>query len=252
MLSLFSVSGNQTTVPHDGPFMPAERKVVNKDDVKEVSIGAGGKLKGAAKAVSLIPRKGDSRFVNGVHLPPPIQTSLYFTHKVRFLVTSATATNVLVRGLLASAGVVCYTANAAARTLFSSVRVKRVQLWTEPNAASNDNSSLVWTPTNHNIPDVEFVDANMGTAMIGYQEHKPPKNSPAAFWWNTVDEGLSLFSVSCPVNSYMDVTMELCSSNNENGSAIAIATGIAGNIYYLACDMPTTHRLSPVGLPTTF
>lgn len=245
MLTLFSVSGNQ---PSDNSFVKSK-----DDDKKESKIRSGrGRLVGAAKPLSTVPKKSESRFVNGVHLPPPIQTSVALTHKVRFLATSASATSILVRGLLASCGVVCYTVNAAARTLFSSVRVRRVQIWTEPTAGSNDNSSLVWVPTNNNVPDVEYVDANMGTGLVGYQDHVPPRNSAASWWYNTAQEGTALFSLSCPVNSYVDVTMDIVSSNNENGSAMAIATGIAGNIYYLAADMPTTHRYTPVGLPTTF
>jgi hypothetical protein len=198
-------------------------------------------------------RRKDGRVVNGVLLPPMIQTSIHLLRRTtRFVSTSASATSIQVRGLLASLGCVCYTVNAAMRTLFSSVRLLKVEIWTEPTNASADNSSLVWVPTNVNEPDFEYVDANMGTSLVGHQIHVPPKDSKSAWWHNTASETDVIFSISCPIFSVIDVTVEATSSNNENGSAVAIATGIVGNIYYGALDAASTHRYPPTGLPTTF
>jgi len=182
--------------------------------------------------------------------PPQFHSNVMLSHRFRFVSTSATATAITPNSLLAAAGNMCTDGNTLVVSFASSVKVKRVAVWTPPGSqGSAATCSVDWVGFN-NSPNIEFSDSTVSVAKPAVVDCSPPPMSLASFW--QVSSTTTLFTLTAPVGSIIDVILDLVLSDGDaEGLATAISTGTINLTYYLSLDPNATHRYTPVSLTTT-
>jgi len=187
--------------------------------------------------------------------PRQLSSNITFGHTYRFISTSSTATAVTPTSLLAAAGSVCYAVNANVISIFGSIKVNRIKIWTPvASQGANATCSVLWsgtvTPFNQ---DREISDTSVSVSKPAHIDTRPPAKSLAAFWQTASTN--NLFIVTAPTGSIIDVSLSMVLQDEDSGSApatVAVASGTLGTQYYLSLDPNATHRYTPVSLNTTF
>lgn len=182
---------------------------------------------------------------------PQIRSNIELTHRYRFISTSSTATAITAQSLLGAAGSMCNATNAFAVSVFGSVKVNNVSIWSPPAAqGSSVTCSVEWITTPAQGNNREVSDTSVSTAVPAHVSTGPPLHSLASFWQNSSSN--ALFTLTAPAGSIIDVSLSLIMwDDDEPQDAIAIANGTSGNMYYLSLDPNATHRYTPVSLVTT-
>lgn len=183
--------------------------------------------------------------------PTQFSSNVRLTHKYRFIATAGATVSITDTGLLAAAGTMCTTTNAFVQSFFQSVKIKSVKIWSAPSAqGSNTTCSVEWFGFG-NSPNLEFSDTTLSVMKNAFVSCVPPVNSLASFWQKAT--GTNLFTLVFGANAIIEIDLELILSDEETvPTAIVVATGVVGHIYYLALDNATGHNLVPVSLNTTF
>lgn len=181
------------------------------------------------------------------NLPPMRNLAVTVRHTFRFRSAGFVAVSCSVTDLLGACGGICYTANSLLRTWASSVRVHKMTIW--PDAAGE--VTINWaTPVTGIEKDVMMnEDLPTGVTLTGAVVSKPPAKSLCGSWLQS--STANIFIVNSTAGCIMDVDLEFTLSATLLGTAITIATGTLGTIYYLALDGPSQNNLVPVGLVTT-
>jgi hypothetical protein len=186
--------------------------------------------------------------------PSQLKSNIMLSHTYRFVSTSSTATSVTPNSLCFAAGCMCSIANSVVSSLYDSVRVTRVEVFTPPaSQGSSATCSLNWNSSGSGFaPNLEVSDTSVSVADPAYISCKPPPRSVSGFW-NQFSDTSVLLTLVAPVGSIIDVHLSLiladsASANTANGG---ITTGSLGVIYYLSLDANATHRFTPVSLTTT-
>jgi hypothetical protein len=197
-----------------------------------------------------------NRHANRVPLairPPQLRAYPELTHTYRFF-CNTTVTNVVISNdlLFGAAGGICTIANSKITCIFGTLKVKRVQIWAPLLTSGANVVELLWgTQAQSNSNPIRISDVSVSTMYPAHIDTRPPKDSLASFW-QIVSVSNNLFEVSCPVGSYIDVTLQLTLWNNE-GAGFQTTVGLAtlADMYYMSLDGPTNHDLQPVSLNTT-
>lgn len=187
--------------------------------------------------------------------PPSIPSAVIVKRRYRFVASAATAsggTNVSTDGLLGVMGVMAATSTTAFK-LFRAARIRQVEIWAPSSGTvsgfPNGTVELKWSDDDTNSPGLQFSATSLSTGVPAHIKATPPPNSSAAFWFNTTT-GENMFTITCPAQSIIDVTME----GIMNDDLVAIATAgvtskIAGVVYYEPLDY-TANNFQPVALPS--
>jgi len=184
--------------------------------------------------------------------PPQLRSNIVLTHNYRFTSTSGTLTAITVGSLFAAAGNMCTVANTQVQSLFQSLRVKRVSIWTPPAAQGGFATCSVEWLGGANSNTVEVSDTSNSVATPARIMSQPPTRSLASFWNTSPSFANTLFSMVAPTGSIIDVALDLILSDDESANLVtAVAAGALGVIYYLSLDPNATHRFVPVSLTTT-
>jgi hypothetical protein len=183
--------------------------------------------------------------------PPQLNTNVRVSHKYRFTATAAQNGAITDSQLLGVCGGLCTVVNSVVTLMAESAKIRKVEVWSAPSAqGSNSTCSVDWVGY-QNSPNIEESDTTLSVAKNAHVVCSPPKSSLAAFWQKAT--GTALFTLVCPANSIVDITLDYILSDQEATlTSVAVATGVLGHIYYLALDGTTTHNLVPVSLNTTF
>lgn len=191
------------------------------------------------------------RSVTTALTPVQFESNIRTHHRYRFVATAGATVSITDTALLGAAGTMCTTVNAFVQSFFQSVRIKRVDVWSAPSAqGANSTCSVEWFGFG-NSPNIENSDTSLSVAKNAHVSCKPPANSLAAFWQKAT--GTNLFTLTFGTNAIVDVILDLIQSDEETvPTAIVVATGVVGHVYYLALDNATGHNLVPVSLNTTF
>jgi hypothetical protein len=183
--------------------------------------------------------------------PPQLKTNVSLNHVYRFVSTTATATVITNQNLLFAAGTVVATATSV-YSMYSSVRVKRVSIWTPPpSQGSNSTCSVEWIG-GANTNNSEFSDTTVSTAQPAMVSCQPPVSSLAHFWSNS-GSSLNLFTIVAPSGSIIDISLALILNDNENGPLLlTVVAGTPGNAAYIGMDglATATTKFKPVSLST--
>ncbi len=191
-------------------------------------------------------------------LPPPLLPTCVVKHKFRFRCSSALAGQAItLANLLGSFGGICTVANSTIRTWCSSFRIRSISAWLPGGVTGGSNYCFVdWAASgNANfMPDIAKVyTVPDGVTVTGHLDFKPPKESLAAFWFNTANLSTTaaVAGITCPAGTIFDLVVDFTLGNVSGGVNITVVAGSVGTIYYLALDGPSSNKLVPLGLPTT-
>lgn len=179
-----------------------------------------------------------------------IRSNVELSHRYRFTSTSGTATGITPTSLLCAAGTVCTQTNAFALAIAGSVKVNQISIWSPPASQGAAVTCSCDFAGFGNSPSREYSDTSVSVSTPARIMCTPPPQSLAAFW--QVAGTTTLFTITAPTGSIIDVVMSLIVQDNDVAQAVsAIATGVLATTYYLSLDPNATHRYVPVSLTTT-
>jgi len=195
-----------------------------------------------------------SRPAGGANGPTQFSSNVRLNHKFRF--TAASAFNHAlspfdIGGALGSVGTVT---NSTVTCFVESFKIRKIEVWSSPaSQGANSTVSLDWVGFG-NSPNIEFSDTTLSVTKNAHIVTSPPQNSLCHFWQN-VSDVTSLFTLVCPMNSIVDLSLDMILADQEVGlvAITGLTTVVLGHIYYLALDRGNagTNVLVPVSLNTT-
>lgn len=135
--------------------------------------------------------------------------------------------------------------------LSTSVRLTRVEIWGPP--ASDLIPVTVETEwagaEGYAGTSARVTDTSMGSTMPAHVNSRAPAGSMAGMWHASTSTG-TLCRIACPVNSIVDVAVQLALADSGTSTQVtgAVAGATAGVLYCRALTSPaSTTLLVPVG-----
>jgi hypothetical protein len=186
-----------------------------------------------------------SRVRNG---PIQIRSNVELRHRYRFVSTNAASTPVTPNSLMGCAGTVCTVTNSTVTSIFGSVKVNLVEMWSPPaSQGSSTTCSVDWIGSSYQ-PNREYSDTSVSVATPAHVISSPPPMSIASFWQTSSTN--TLFNLIAPAGTIIDVHLSLIlNDDDESLVTVAVTTATLGNIYYMSLD--PNKRFTPVSLTTT-
>jgi hypothetical protein len=193
---------------------------------------------------------------NPVHNLPRIQTISLLTRTIRFVnATGGTLTNqqFTLYGLLGAFGCMATAANTI-YPIFDSVKIHKATLWSSQQSTGvTNNVAIKWDSSYVNTNNREFISTTMSSAAPAMLVSKPPGDSLTGFWSALGGGNQTLFLVSCPNGTIIDIHMSALMSDDEVLVPITtVSTVTAGSVYYLTPNFGFGHPFIPVGVLSTF
>jgi hypothetical protein len=183
--------------------------------------------------------------------PSQIKSNVGMSHLYRFTSSSGTTTNITPVSLSGAAGTICVIANSTVRSMFGSVRLNSIEIWTPvASIGSFATCSVEWLSTLTSSNTKEVSDTSTSISYPAHLYTSPPSGSLARFW-QRVDSTTPLCAITAPTGSIIDVSISTVLSDNDVTANIVVTTATIAVIYYLSLDDNATHRYVPVSLTTT-
>ncbi len=181
-----------------------------------------------------------------------LSTNIRLSHKYRFVASTAFNGQIFPIGLIGACGGVCTVTNTTISLLVESLRLKKIEVWSAPATQGASSTCTVEWSGSDNSPNVEVSDTTISVARNAHLVTSPPNLSLASFW-TTPTSSNALFSLTCPINSIIDIWLDEVLADQASAlGTTTVATGVLGELYFLPLDGTTTHLLIPVSLNTTF
>jgi hypothetical protein len=180
--------------------------------------------------------------------PPRLVPTMKLSHRFRF----TTAANNFGGGSITRKNLLnlmLYTPTAITSVrLMQAVRLKRVQIWTNPSVlgAAPVICAIEWL--GQNAPSTLVEDTSMGIRPAHVDCRPPPSSSDR--WWSISGflETDVLFNLTAPPNSVIDVTVEIRFVEAEAPTAGDVPAGaIIGQLYGNYLDGLASGLLAPAG-----
>jgi hypothetical protein len=199
---------------------------------------------------SRAPRRGGrSRAQNAmlvVRVPQYVPT-ISLSHKFRFNSGSNSGGFSITRQRLLNLLQVATSAITTVR-LIEGVRLKLVEMWTNPVALGSTPTTLQLEWFGENSPSTLISDFSMGVNPAHVRAMPPASSSNR--WWSMSgsQETDPLFSLSIPANTIIDITVELRLVESETPTAGDIPAGASlGQLYGNYLDGLVSGKLAPDG-----
>jgi hypothetical protein len=190
----------------------------------------------------------------GISHPCPIQTTVTFQKKIRFTATSGLSSDVIT--LQDIMDLYCFAvSSSSAYQLCLAVRLLSVELY-GPMSSSLVPVTVSLEYLNNNQgptgPTQVFSDTSMGSASCAHLRQAPPSGSLQSMWLNSDSVGINMFVLNGPVNTIVDVSLELVLRNGETPVSVGAAvTGAStGQLYIRSLDSNGDNVLQPVSFVT--
>jgi len=179
--------------------------------------------------------------------PPPFRPTLSLPHKFRFVNGANSGSFGVARAQLLN---LLLTATSAVTTvrLIQAVRLKKVEVWTNPVALGSPPTTCSVEWLGENAPSTVVSDISMGVRAAHVRTRPPPRSSDR--WWclSGQQENDLLFELVLPANCVIDVTVELRFVEAEAPTAGDVPAGaVLGTLYGDYLDGIGSGKLSPVG-----
>jgi len=186
-------------------------------------------------------------------LPPLLDVTP--TYKVTHRYFSAAGTSaqaISPTNILTSCGVIGTVVNSTVAAFHSSFRLHRITIWGGLQASGAESVSVSWSSAlSSSVRDTEKVVAYPeGGGIPGAMTFIPPKGCLAEFWQGASTN--AMLRVSLSPGSIMDVVLSVTLGNQLTPPSATVITAAVGSLYYLPLDGPSSHLITPLGLPTTF
>jgi hypothetical protein len=187
--------------------------------------------------------------------PPMIRSNVCVRHKYRFFngVNSGTFT-ISNNDILGAAGVMCSVTNNTCVAIFSSFRIRSVDVWAAAQTAANNTAvntiAINWNGGPVFVANEELSDTSISPDFPPYIHAVPPKNSNASFWQTSTTAGI--FTLTLCDQAIVDLDVDLIMSDQQDTLSITgFSTAVLGAQYYLALDGRASNLLVPQSLSTT-
>lgn len=181
-----------------------------------------------------------------------LSSNIRTIHKFRFIANAAFNDTITSKCCFGAAGGIATVVNSTVSFCYESMRLISVDAWSPPaTQGAAATVSVEWLSTNS--PSIEVSDTTVSVSQNAHISSRPPKGSLASFW-QQIATTFSLFTLVCPVNTIVDVAMELIQFDQAAVAATqtGLTTAVLGEMYYLALDRNRgTNILIPVSLNTT-
>jgi hypothetical protein len=185
--------------------------------------------------------------------PPQLSSNVVVNHTYRFTSSSGNTTFVTPVSMLCAAGSFTSVLNTSVVSIFGALKVKRVTVWAPPaSQGAVSTCSIDWAGSGAaSQGSLEVSDTTNSVSTPAKISSAPPRGSLADFWQNAAQTN-SLFGLTAPVGSIIDVQLSLIFQDADNAPATTtVATAAIGVNYFLSLDPNATHRYVPVSLSTT-
>jgi hypothetical protein len=185
--------------------------------------------------------------------PPQFSSNVTNRHSFRFTATASSSASISANNLLGIVGNICHVANTAVMSIAGSAKLHRVSIYTPPAAqGASATCQVTWLSATADSPSLlEMSDTSVSTAQPAHISTVPPKESGAAFWFNSSTD--PLFQIVAPIGSIIDVDISYVLNDiGAPGVAATVVTGTLGVMYWLPLDGTSSHNLTPVSLLSTF
>lgn len=181
--------------------------------------------------------------------PPEFVPTISTGHVFRFSAGQAFTSQPVTRGMLLNLYSVAATTTQQYR-LLTAIKIKRVRLWGQPVALGSQNSRVACEWVGYNAPSTIHSDTATGVRP-SFVDSVPPKDSSNA-WWSIsgVNDSETLFNVTGPTGTVIDVHLSVRFADNEvsapaeNGTAAAASVG---RVYWNYLDGFSSKKLAPEG-----
>jgi hypothetical protein len=137
--------------------------------------------------------------------------------------------------------------------ILAGVRIKRIQMWCSNNALAGANSiSVEWQTNNpaYGTTSRIYSDTAVGVSDVAYVDCRPPSSIFGYDWLpDTSTTPFTVFYLTCPQYTVVDVTMSLTFMDNEQQVPLTyppIGIGTTGVLYTRALD---NGNVAPVFIP---
>ena len=186
------------------------------------------------------PRRGGGATIPH---PPQFDATKHVNGRARYVVVGTQTAVSITRGALLSHLIMNSASGTANYRLFSAFRLKSVEIW---GAAASAAVSIEWRSANG--PTVIASDTTVLSAVPAHVRTSPPKDSLAGFWSLTgTNESESLFLITSPADSIVDITYEAIVQNGESATLVTTtASGAIGTVYETYLAGATTTGFVPV------
>lgn len=183
--------------------------------------------------------------LSNIPRPPSYIPTMSFQHKFRFNSASNAGLFTITRGNLLNMVLVATSATTTAR-IFEAVRLRRVEMWTNPVSAGTDPVAINLEWLGAYAPSNVISDVCMGL-IPAHIRSSPPKAS-SDMWWSMSgsNESESLFSLTVESNTWIDITVEVRLVEQESPTAGDVSSGATlGRIYGDYLDGIASGKLNP-------
>lgn len=233
--------------------MKTETKVVDDDDFVLATVPTPSKMPGMVEGRTVLS-VGKGSKVGGSSLPPvKDMTVSTVKHTFRFVSASGSAANnVTPTNIIGACGGICTVANSKLTPWASSFKLHAIRIWPGVSTSGYEDAIIRWAA----LATVGTKDQKLeravpqGVSITGGLEFRPPKGTLAT-WWQVATSSV-LFVISCAPGSIVEMDVTFTLSNSFVTSDTTIATGTLASVYYLPLDGPTSHTVTPLGLPFTY
>jgi len=210
-----------------------------------------------ARSLSRVTRKkggGKGKAKRAPKLPPSLDTVAVFHSVLRFTATSAaSSTNVTVATLLVAGGSICTIANSTVTSVASSLKLHKITVWPATSTAGSGQQAEILFPELGNITRDESKSnaIPVGITVSDVVMVRPPAQTQQSFWNSSGGGASTLFSITCPAGSIIDIDVTFCLRNNLAGvTQNGYAAASLGSFYYGRAD-GVGGKFLPLGVPTT-
>lgn len=169
--------------------------------------------------------------------PDQIQAQVIVSHRYRFTSTSGSVATITPVSLLQAMGT-CATTTVTGSSIFTSVKISRVSIWSPPaSQGAATTCSVTWFGNTGNSSEKEISDTSVSTAQPAHVDTRPPRNSLASFWQTTSSTALAV--LTAPTGSIIDVWVSGILGDGPTTTSPATLTLVgatAGLMYYEPLD----------------
>lgn len=201
------------------------------------------------------PNRGRRSINNSPPHPPVFDSAVCTKHRFRFQASAP-----LVETVIGSANLLGLLKMAASATtayaLFNGVRIRRVTLWGPPAADLVPVTVSLQYSVGTNASNIgnrprQFSDTSVGATRIASVSAKPDPQSAASMWQlrssTTISNG-AVFVLNGPINTIVDVELDLVLQNGETAATATTTTGATAGIVY-ADSLDNGTLLVPLSWP---